>query len=198
MPTKERILHAANDVALRDGVINLTLEAVAKEAGLSKGGLLYHFPNKEALVAGLVARFADHFEETLHNALHNVHDAGPTDPAPTDTGAFTRSFINATFDDSPAPRGLHAGLLAAMLLNPDLLEGAQDKYEQWHDKIQDDGLDPTLASLLRYAADGIWASELLGLAPPSAALREQLRELMLTLTRKPNMPHATGSENPDA
>lgn len=174
MSTKERILQAANDVAIRDGVIHLTLDAVASEAGLSKGGLLYHFPNKEALVAGLVARFAEHFEQTLDDVRGSERSG---------SGAFTRSFIRTAFDDTPAPEGLHAGLLAAMLLNPELLGGVQDKYEQWHKKVQDDGLDPILASLLRYAADGIWASELLGLAPPSDELREKLHELMLNLTR---------------
>lgn len=182
MSTKERILQAANDVATRDGVIHLTLDAVASEAGLSKGGLLYHFPNKEALVAGLVARFADGLEQTLDDVRVSEGTGG---------GAFTRAFIRAAFDDTPAPEGLHAGLLAAMLLNPELLHGVREKYEQWHTKIQNDGLDPTVASLLRYAADGIWASELLGLAPPSDGLREKLHELMLNLARKADAPDVT-------
>ena len=38
------------------GVAKLTLEAVAKEAGVSKGGLLYHFSNKEALIEGMIVR----------------------------------------------------------------------------------------------------------------------------------------------
>lgn len=174
IPTKERIIQAANDVAVRDGVINLTLDAVAKEAGLSKGGLLYHFPTKEALVAALVDHFARHFENTIDDAQH---------AASPGAGTFTRSFIEATFEAFPMPRGVHAGLLTAILLNPELLEDFRAKFTRWHEQIQDDGLDPTMASLLRYAADGIWASELLGLAPPSDELRQQLRDLMLRLAR---------------
>ena len=33
-----------------EGVVKLTLEAVAQRAGVSKGGLLYHYPSKEALI----------------------------------------------------------------------------------------------------------------------------------------------------
>ena len=40
---REKILHAAMQVAIRDGVMAMTLDAVAQEAGVSKGGLLYHF-----------------------------------------------------------------------------------------------------------------------------------------------------------
>ena len=42
--TRKSILEAASRVTAREGALNLTLEAVAKEAGVSKGGLLYHFP----------------------------------------------------------------------------------------------------------------------------------------------------------
>jgi hypothetical protein len=44
--SKDRILDAAERVVLRDGVTHLTLDAVAAETGISKGGLLYHFPSK--------------------------------------------------------------------------------------------------------------------------------------------------------
>ncbi|MDO8275460.1 MAG: TetR/AcrR family transcriptional regulator, partial [Serpentinimonas sp.] len=44
--TRNALLEATNTVILRDGIAHLTLEAVAKEAGVSKGGLLYHFPSK--------------------------------------------------------------------------------------------------------------------------------------------------------
>ncbi len=66
--TKERILNAAEGVVLRDGVARLTLEATAAEAGLSKGGVLYHFPSRDALVTGMVARLIDLFDRDLASA----------------------------------------------------------------------------------------------------------------------------------
>ena len=41
--TRKRLLDAAAAVVRRDGAGALTLDAVAAEAGVSKGGLLYHF-----------------------------------------------------------------------------------------------------------------------------------------------------------
>lgn len=52
----EIILDAADSVLRRGGARSLTIDAVASEAGLSKGGVLHHFASKDALVVALVAR----------------------------------------------------------------------------------------------------------------------------------------------
>jgi AcrR family transcriptional regulator len=53
-PSKRtNILDAALRVAERDGVTGITLDAVAQEAGLTKAGLMYHFPSREALLWGI-------------------------------------------------------------------------------------------------------------------------------------------------
>ena len=57
---RERILEAAERVITEVGAAHLTLDAVAQAAGVSKGGLLYHFPSKESL---LVAHDADGFQQ---------------------------------------------------------------------------------------------------------------------------------------
>ena len=59
-PARDRLLDAAERVVVESGATHLTLDAVAKSAGVSKGGLLYHFPSKEALLEGMLAR---HFQD---------------------------------------------------------------------------------------------------------------------------------------
>ncbi|MFM7414309.1 MAG: helix-turn-helix domain-containing protein, partial [Alphaproteobacteria bacterium] len=53
-----RILDAAENLIIARGVAAMTLEAVAREAGVSKGGLLYHFASKEALLEALLGRLS--------------------------------------------------------------------------------------------------------------------------------------------
>jgi AcrR family transcriptional regulator len=53
-----RILDAAENLIIVRGVTALTLEAAAREAGVSKGGLLYHFASKEALLEALLGRLS--------------------------------------------------------------------------------------------------------------------------------------------
>lgn len=59
--TREIILDAAQSVIKRTGLKNLTLDAVAAEVGLSKGGLLHYFPNKREIVVNMILRFQRRF-----------------------------------------------------------------------------------------------------------------------------------------
>jgi AcrR family transcriptional regulator len=59
------ILAAAEEIVRREGVGRLTIDAVAAQAGLSKGGTLHHFPSKDALIAGMVEHKAADLRETI-------------------------------------------------------------------------------------------------------------------------------------
>lgn len=51
---RAKVLHAYAELLVSSGERSATLDAVADLAGVSKGGLLYHFPSKEALAEGLM------------------------------------------------------------------------------------------------------------------------------------------------
>jgi AcrR family transcriptional regulator len=63
--TRAKLLEAAGAVIRRDGAQALTLDAVAAQAGVSKGGLLYHFASKRELLDGLVERWLDEFQDDI-------------------------------------------------------------------------------------------------------------------------------------
>src|SRR5438128_11419615 len=75
--TIDLILTAAERVVLRDGVLRLTVEAVAREAKLSKGGVLYHFATKESLIQAMLDRLIHNYER--ESALQHADDTGPRD-----------------------------------------------------------------------------------------------------------------------
>ncbi|MCK7614823.1 TetR/AcrR family transcriptional regulator [Roseibium sediminicola] len=60
--SKSEILRAALELIRRSGAPSLTIDAVAEEAGFSKGGVLYNFPTKDALITGMVEFLAGQFE----------------------------------------------------------------------------------------------------------------------------------------
>src|SRR5699024_4131569 len=67
---RERILTAAKTLAeSHDSVqgVTISLESVALQAGITKRGLMYHFPSKEALMLGLVDHAAEHWSWLLRN-----------------------------------------------------------------------------------------------------------------------------------
>ena len=71
METIGQILTATIAVIERIGVHNLTIDLVAAEAGVSKGGVLHHFPTKTALI--VVAMRQD--METLMMEIDETADA---------------------------------------------------------------------------------------------------------------------------
>jgi AcrR family transcriptional regulator len=159
--TRARLLDAASTVIRRDGPQALTLDAVAAQAGVSKGGLLYHFKSKRELLDALVARWMDDFQRDI--------DA--------ESGNFARRYVAAN-------DGAHAeevGMLAALVADPQVLAAVRDRHETWQDRVATEGGDPVDATVARLAADGLWLADLLGTAPPRDELRERVLARLLEL-----------------
>ncbi len=159
--TRAKLLDAAGAVIRRDGPQALTLDAVAAQAGVSKGGLLYHFKSKRELLDGLVDRWMDDFQRDI--------DA--------ESGNFARRYVAAN-------DGAHAeevGMLAALVADPQVLAAVRDRHETWQDRVASEGGDPVDATVARLAADGLWLADLLGTAPPRGELRERVLARLLEL-----------------
>ncbi len=159
---RAELLEAAAAVIRRDGAAALTLDSVAAEAGVSKGGVLYHFASKRALIDGLISRWLDDFAAQL------------------DEGDFAAAYVRAC-DLSTADLESEVGLLAGMLEEPEVLEVARERYAEWTARILADVPDPVDAWVVRLAADGLWYSDLLGIAAPRGDDRRRLMERLLAL-----------------
>lgn len=170
---REALLKAAAAIVRRDGADALTLDAVALEAGVSKGGLLYHFDSKEALVAAMVAALVEGFDARLPSA-----DDGAA-------GSFTRAYLDATAEPDDDALSLSAGLLAAVAIAPETLAPLRARYRTWSRRLRDDGIDEADAMIVRLAADGLWLADLLGLEPPGRRLRSEVIERLAARTRPP-------------
>ena len=71
---KQVVLDAAARVVQQTGAGHLTIDAVAQEAGLSKGGVLYHFPNKRALLEGMLSSLISSIDERARHDINNPDD----------------------------------------------------------------------------------------------------------------------------
>src|SRR5919112_656444 len=70
--TVEALLEATARVLTRDGYDRASTNRIAAVAGVSVGSLYQYFPNKEALVAALVARHNREMLDLLREALKEV------------------------------------------------------------------------------------------------------------------------------
>jgi hypothetical protein len=118
----------------------------------------------------MVDKIIDEFDRDIE-----AHHADRGEP-----GSFTRAYIRATMSPiSSTPERqdrLGAALIAAAAGQPALLAPLHAAADRWQRRLEGDGLDPTVATLLRLACDGLWLCDLFGLAPPSAALRASLED----------------------
>jgi AcrR family transcriptional regulator len=146
--TKARIFEAASRVVQESGVAHMTLEEVAAEAKVSKGGLLYHFPSKEALIEGLVENFIAQFDQFF---VSRKEDNVP--------GSFTRAYLESAmlFEVATA-----TGIMSAIANNRSLLVPLHKAYARWQSHLEHDGIDPVLATMVRLVSDGLWFSFLIG------------------------------------
>lgn len=114
--TRQRLLDAAGDLAFEEGASSLSLDAVAARAGVSKGGLLYHFPSKNALlramVAEHVARVRAELESRAPGSLSGTGDAL--------TAACC--YLDVLRDEICSQPAGASGIFAAMLEDPVFME----------------------------------------------------------------------------
>ena len=164
------ILNAASKIVSERGIFNLTLEAVAAEAGFSKGGLLYHFPSKEALVKGMVDHLVENYREKIAN--ESQMDA-------KERGKWLRAYVNVTFNKTYQNKDMNSGLLVAKAVNAELLDPIRNLYSEWQDEIEHDGLDLAKATVIRLATDGIWLAELFDIYYLSEEKKELVYKTLL-------------------
>jgi len=191
--TIQLILTAAERVVLRDGVMCLTVEAVAREAKLSKGGVLYHFATKESLIQAMLDRLIQYCEQEI--AQHQQNDTAP--------GRWTRAYVRKTLAPLtsypgeaafPKSKEVGAGLIVAAATNPKLLEPLRKRFRTWQRAIERDGISPTRATVIRLAVDGLWLADVLGIWSLSDKLRRQVLNDLIRLARDPGQAESAPRE----
>lgn len=174
--TKGRILAAAARVAVTQGVQNLTIDAVASEAGVSKGGLFYHFANKETLLLEMVAAFVEITEERIRH--YQERDTAP--------GGWVRGFIQACLTKEDEALGsverLSIAYIIAAANDTNLLKPMVDRQADWRQSLNHSGIDPALAHIIRLAADGLWINDIMGMPVLNDSERSQVLERLVEMS----------------
>jgi AcrR family transcriptional regulator len=149
---RERVLDAYEDVLIEHGPATVTLEAVAARAGVSKGGLLYHFGSKEALLVGLIERVAAFGRADIETAR-----AAPE-------GAV-RYYLRSSVTDVTQNSAVHRTTMAAMRLigNEARVDVAMRAYtENWRALLKEHIEDPVTAEVVGVIGEGLYMRALIG------------------------------------
>ncbi|PRY11463.1 TetR/AcrR family transcriptional regulator [Kineococcus rhizosphaerae] len=158
--TRDRLVDAFAAIVVTSGARSATLEAVAARAGVSKGGLLYHFASKSALVDGLLARLRQLTEADLERMR-----TAPEGPAEYYVRTSALEAVSL-FADEPDP--LSTALVATLRLAQEGESRATAAFAavnaDWRALIETEvGGDRSLARMVQLVGDGLWGSASMGI-----------------------------------
>ncbi|MGI9325415.1 MAG: TetR/AcrR family transcriptional regulator [Pseudomonadales bacterium] len=165
---KVKILQAAARVADQHGATHLTLERVAETAQLSKGGLLYHYPNKRALLQGMLAYLLEQTESRIEH--HSRGQVGAQQ-------SITSAMIRAESEQDQTERAMAQALLTAAAEDPELLDPARARMQHWFCEVGKENPD---GLILLLATEGLRFLSMLDLLPTRQFSHERLYQLLLS------------------
>jgi AcrR family transcriptional regulator len=175
-PARDRILEAAERLVAEVGAARLTLDAVAQGAGVSKGGLLYHFPSKESLLNALAHRYAESMEQCIEAAKANLADFGKS--------RDLKAAVLGILGSDPRSRALSAVLLATAVNEPALLNVIRQCVAQYTQELEATCSNFTRAAVVTLAVDGLKMREALRISPFTDEQREQIVQELLSMAEQ--------------
>jgi AcrR family transcriptional regulator len=184
---REQIVEAAAAIIAEQGLHELSLSAIERRAGMSRGQLTYYFPSKEAILLAVFDRMLRLMHERATAAgVSPCHVAG----TPWDRLRHFLTFLVLDPPTVPEFRALQYTFLAEMGHRDDFRERLANLYEGWRNHLGKDlageldrrgrpGVSPrTLASFLQAVIHGLAVQRT---ADPDAYDRHEMLTLLLDL-----------------
>lgn len=174
--TRRALLDAAARAIVSHGAA-VSLDVVAREAGVSKGGLLHHFRSREALLIGMVEEWLARFDAAVERHL---------DPADDRPGRLCRAHIRASFEldlDAEEQVWREPAVLTALLGVPEVLHRAQESDRRWRSDLGADGLHPQRVKVVMGMLDGLTMGQVFGNRADDREAADT-RALLLALTEQ--------------
>ena len=172
--TRRDILDAARAALVQKGR-SASLADIARQAQVTKGGLLYHFGTKEDLFAALADDLLRSFDDLLTSMVE------PDDHEP---GRLCRAYVRASFVPwTPDDLDAVSPILLAIVVDDDHVEAIVERFTVDLDaRLRDDGLPADVVELVVAAADGA-SMQPLWWAGVDQAHRQRLEARLIALTR---------------
>ena len=164
------ILDAAVSVIESDGITAVTFDSVAAAAGITRGGIIYHFPSREELIAAIHEHMAHRWEQQLEAACGK--------PA-ADATATDRVIAYISMAATPATRAEFQ-----MILDSHHTENQavwDQVLQRWAPRPQP--ADDHTYTLALLAADGLWVNDVIGSTRIPSPQRQNAAERIIDLIR---------------
>ncbi|BBG60599.1 transcriptional regulator BetI [Providencia rustigianii] len=150
---RDKVLEAAEEIVIHQGATALTIDAVAKAMGISKGGVQYCFGNKEALIDAMFERWSQSYDEIFNRAVEQ--DNSPE--------GLVIAHVKATADHDKTSIAKGAALMASLLQTPEYLESTRKWYRERIENLDLSTESGKRARMMFLAAEGAFILRYFGL-----------------------------------
>jgi len=168
------ILEAAAGIVETSGAAHLTIDAVAAAASVSKGGVLYHFPSKQALLEGMLTHLLDEITVRTETYVAAHGEA--------ENGALVARIVEE-HDQSPEQRVMSRAFLAAAAENPELMAPARQEARRAFREAAAGSASAEMGWIVLLAVEGLRFLEMLNLLPLSRSERSRIHRQLVELAK---------------
>lgn len=179
----DQILDAGEAVVLRDGMGRLTLDSVARQAGLSKAGLLHHVPSKDALIRAMVERHCGQWLAQFKCKHREMRERGCGAPA---IATFMETCMSGTHSWTDADRARNRVMVAALVHDEKQVEPLRGVMREIDAMVANDRLPPGVGDAINLAVHGLWFLWIFGTGDVSDARLTLVREALEAWAKPPH------------
>jgi AcrR family transcriptional regulator len=149
--TREGLIELAEEIVRGEGAAGLTIDALAKRAGISKGGVQYSFSSKDDLIRALIERWTHQFDALLGA----MDDVPPAD--------LVRKYIHVMRGSQAAMNAKMAGLMIAYIQNPENVSETREWYRSMFERLGGATEDAQAARVALLAVEGLFMLRISGI-----------------------------------
>lgn len=157
---------------LESGVGALTIDGVAARAGLSKGGVLYNYRSKDALVAGLIDHLCDRWSNEINERTKKYQARGLNYPT-------LRAVLSLEHD--VLERVLPVCLISMSDRRAEHISPFRDLCKKYSDRISSEIANPAAAVLAEVFIDGLYSRRAFDVELRKPEELEAAKELLFEL-----------------
>ncbi|MDR7127310.1 TetR/AcrR family transcriptional regulator [Pseudotabrizicola sp. 4114] len=141
---RNNLLDLAEEIVRTQGAAALTIDSLAKAAGITKGGVQYTFPSKVAMIEALCSRWMESYETLFAKLI-------APDPSPVDV---IHAHVGATFTDNSHAQAKAASMMTGMLQSPEFISATQNWYRRRMHALDPSAPEDRRARLAFLATEG--------------------------------------------
>ncbi len=175
---RDFILERAEELVQENGAAHLTFDALTTVTNISKGGLLYHFESKNALIGAMLERYADRRQELRREIMGADEHSND---------AEIIALIKSELAHSKRGKlGVDSAILAAAATNPSLMNIIADRQQELFTLLDKSSAGPIQARVAWYAVLGNRLCRQFGIASGEEGNDDAFAQYLIQLVENDN------------